>query len=111
MRFDPDISADDVLRAIVGMIYAQGGGDWQAMALRLVDVFVDGLRVHKMSRRDLSHAERPAWRLVKAEGRPSALTGLDRCRSSRARPGNYFYEKGVQPRSSLLAAENWTASR
>jgi hypothetical protein len=41
------------------MIYAQGGGDWQAMALRLVDVFVDGLRVHKMSRRDLSHAGRP----------------------------------------------------
>jgi hypothetical protein len=39
-----DVSADDVLRAIVGMIYAQGGGDWQAMALRLVDVFVDGLR-------------------------------------------------------------------
>jgi hypothetical protein len=54
-----DISADDVLRTIVGMIYAQGGGDWQAMALRLVDVFVDGLRVHKMSRRDLSHAGRP----------------------------------------------------
>jgi AcrR family transcriptional regulator len=39
-----DVSADDVLRAIVGMIYAQGGGDWQAAALRLVDVFVDGLR-------------------------------------------------------------------
>jgi hypothetical protein len=26
-------------------IYAQGGGDWQAPALRLVDVFVDGLRM------------------------------------------------------------------
>ena len=62
-----DISADDVLRAIVGMIYAQGGGDWQAMALRLVDVFVDGLRVHKMSRRDLSHAGRPGPRLVTAK--------------------------------------------
>jgi AcrR family transcriptional regulator len=61
-----DISADDVLRAIVGMIYAQGG-DWQAMALRLVDVFVDGLRVHKMSRRDLSHAGRPGRRLVTAK--------------------------------------------
>jgi hypothetical protein len=46
------------------MIYAQGGGDWQAMALRLVDVFVDGLRVHKTSRRDLSHAGRPRPQLV-----------------------------------------------
>ena len=40
-----DISAEDILRALVGMIYSQGGGDWQAAALRLVDVFVDGLRV------------------------------------------------------------------
>ena len=39
-----DVSAEDILRALVGMIYAQGGGDWQAAALRLVDVFVDGLR-------------------------------------------------------------------
>ena len=39
-----DVSAEDVLRALVGMIYAQGGGDWRAAALRLVDVFVDGLR-------------------------------------------------------------------
>jgi AcrR family transcriptional regulator len=42
-----DVSADDVLRALVGMIYAQGGRDWQAAALRLVDVFVDGLRARK----------------------------------------------------------------
>jgi hypothetical protein len=62
-----DISVDDVLRTIVGIICAQGGGDWQAMALRLVDVFVDGLRVHKMSRRDLSHAGRPGRRLVTAK--------------------------------------------
>jgi AcrR family transcriptional regulator len=40
-----DVSAEDLLRAFVGMIYAQGGGDWQAPALRLVDVFVDGLRM------------------------------------------------------------------
>lgn len=40
-----DISAEDVLRAFVGMIYLQGEGDWQAAALRIVDVFVDGLRI------------------------------------------------------------------
>jgi AcrR family transcriptional regulator len=39
-----DISAEDVLRALVGMIYAQGGDNWQATALRLADVLVDGLR-------------------------------------------------------------------
>jgi AcrR family transcriptional regulator len=44
-----DISAADALRAIVGMIYAQGEGDWQATALRLVDVFVEGLRARRMS--------------------------------------------------------------
>src|SRR5271154_3209156 len=27
-----DVSAEDLLRAFVGMIYAQGGGDWQASA-------------------------------------------------------------------------------
>ena len=58
-----DVSADDVLRAIVGLIYAQGGGDWQAMALRLVDVFVDGLRASNMSSRDRLHVERPRRRL------------------------------------------------
>ena len=51
-----DVSADDALRAIVGMIYAQGGGDWQATALRLVDVFVDGLRADEASSRDQLHA-------------------------------------------------------
>ena len=62
-----DISADDVLRAIVGMIYAQGGGDWQAMALRLVDVFVDGLRTRNMSSRARLHSGRPGRQLPTAK--------------------------------------------
>ena len=62
-----DVSADDVLRAIVGLIYAQGGGDWQAPALRLVDVLVDGLRARKMSSRDRLHVERPRRRLPQAK--------------------------------------------
>ncbi|WP_374471018.1 TetR/AcrR family transcriptional regulator [Phenylobacterium sp.] len=40
----PDISADDLLRTLVGVFYTDGAGDWQAAALRIVDVFVDGLR-------------------------------------------------------------------
>jgi hypothetical protein len=39
-----DISAEDVLRALVGMCYMRDQPGWQASVLRLVDVFVDGLR-------------------------------------------------------------------
>jgi len=39
-----DISAEDLLRTLVGIFYSQGAGEWQTTALRLVDVFVDGLR-------------------------------------------------------------------
>lgn len=39
-----DISADDLLRTLVGIFYAERAGDWQPTALRLVEVFVDGLR-------------------------------------------------------------------
>jgi len=39
-----DISAEDLLRALVGMCYMHDQPGWQASVLRLVDVFVDGLR-------------------------------------------------------------------
>src|ERR1700742_1623467 len=39
-----DISPEDVLRALVGMCYMHDQPGWQASVLRLVDVFVDGLR-------------------------------------------------------------------
>ena len=41
--FRADISAEDLLRTMVGALYADGPGDWQAAALRIMDVFVDGL--------------------------------------------------------------------
>ena len=41
-----DVSAEDLLRAVVGIFYAQGTVDWQPTALRLVDVLIDGLRKH-----------------------------------------------------------------
>jgi len=40
-----DISADDVLRALIGMCYMHDQPGWQTTALRLLDVFVDGLLV------------------------------------------------------------------
>ncbi len=42
-----DISAEDVLRALIGMCYLHDQPGWQTSVLRLVDVFVDGLRVRE----------------------------------------------------------------
>jgi AcrR family transcriptional regulator len=39
-----DVTADDLLRTLIGIFYAERATDWQPSALRLVDVFVDGLR-------------------------------------------------------------------
>jgi AcrR family transcriptional regulator len=39
-----DISPEDLLRALVGMCYMHDQPGWQASVLRLVDVFIDGLR-------------------------------------------------------------------
>jgi hypothetical protein len=40
-----DISPDDLLRALIGMCYMHDQPGWQATALRLLDVFIDGLRI------------------------------------------------------------------
>ncbi len=42
-----DISPEDVLRALVGMCYMHDQRGWQTSVLRLVDVFIDGLRVRR----------------------------------------------------------------
>jgi AcrR family transcriptional regulator len=40
-----DISPEDLLRALIGMCYMHDQPGWQTSVLRLVDVFIDGLRV------------------------------------------------------------------
>jgi AcrR family transcriptional regulator len=40
-----DISPEDLLRTLVGMCYMHDQPGWQKSVLRMVDVFVDGLRV------------------------------------------------------------------
>ena len=40
-----DITPEDLIRALVGMCYMHDQAGWQANVLRLVDVFVDGLRI------------------------------------------------------------------
>jgi AcrR family transcriptional regulator len=47
-----DIDPEDLLRALVGMCYAHDGTAWQAKVLRLVDVFIDGLRRQPDKRHD-----------------------------------------------------------
>jgi AcrR family transcriptional regulator len=46
-----DVSPEDLLRAIVGMCYTHDQPGWQKNVLRLVDVFVDGLRNRPAKRR------------------------------------------------------------
>ena len=41
-----DVSPEDLLRALVGMCYMHDQPGWQNSVLRLLDVFVDGLRVN-----------------------------------------------------------------
>lgn len=41
-----DVSAEDVLRTLIGMCYLHTAPGWQASVLRLVDVFVDGMCRH-----------------------------------------------------------------
>jgi AcrR family transcriptional regulator len=40
-----DISPEDLLRALVGMCYMHDRPGWQTSVLRLVDVFIEGLRI------------------------------------------------------------------
>jgi AcrR family transcriptional regulator len=46
-----DVSSEDLLRAIVGMCYTHDQPGWQKNVLRLVDIFVDGLRNRGAARR------------------------------------------------------------
>lgn len=39
-----DISPEDLLRTVVGICYLQDGPGWQEPVMRLLDVFLDGLR-------------------------------------------------------------------
>jgi AcrR family transcriptional regulator len=47
-----DIDSEDLLRTLVGMCYAHDRSGWQAKVLRLVDVFIEGLRRSPDKRHD-----------------------------------------------------------
>lgn len=41
----PDVDPNDLLRALVGFTYGNASLGWQASALRLIDILMDGLRL------------------------------------------------------------------
>jgi AcrR family transcriptional regulator len=51
-----DISPEDLLRALVGMCYLHDQPGWQNSVVRLLDVFVDGLRVTAGAGGQVKHA-------------------------------------------------------
>jgi AcrR family transcriptional regulator len=53
-----DISPEDLLRALVGMCYMHDQPGWQKSVIRLVDVFVDGLRVQSKADRGAKSSPR-----------------------------------------------------
>lgn len=52
-----DISPEDLIRALVGMCYMHDHPGWQKSVLRLIDVFIDGLR-NRQTRRSKNKGNR-----------------------------------------------------
>jgi AcrR family transcriptional regulator len=44
-----DVDPNDLLRALVGFTYGNSSPNWQASALRLIDILMDGLRTPRVS--------------------------------------------------------------
>jgi AcrR family transcriptional regulator len=56
-----DIGPEDLLRALIGMCYLHDQPGWQSTVLRLMDVFIDGLRVQPKGGRKVRAApQRPS---------------------------------------------------
>ena len=64
-----DVSAEDLLRALIGMCYLHDQPGWQSTVLRLMDVFIDGLRVKPGG--DGKAASSPRRGGVKARAKPA----------------------------------------
>ena len=45
-----DVSPEDLLRALIGMCYMHDQPGWQSSVLRMLDVFVDGLRLQSTAK-------------------------------------------------------------
>ncbi|MGY8638873.1 TetR/AcrR family transcriptional regulator [Bradyrhizobium sp. 14AA] len=55
-----DVSPEDLLRALIGMCYMHDQPGWQSSVLRMLDVFVDGLRVQPAAKAHTAKVAKPA---------------------------------------------------
>lgn len=55
-----DVSPEDLLRAFFGMCYMHDQPGWQSSVLRMLDVFVDGLRVQPAMKAKVRASAKPA---------------------------------------------------
>jgi AcrR family transcriptional regulator len=74
-----DISPEDLLRALIGMCYMHDQPGWQNSVLRLLDVFVDGLRVQTNADRS------PALASPRDDAKASEKQGRQRHRPRKSR--------------------------
>jgi AcrR family transcriptional regulator len=51
----PDVDPGDLLRALAGLTYGNSDPGWQASALRLIDILMDGLRSSRAGARRTEH--------------------------------------------------------
>src|SRR3979409_2645831 len=65
-----DISPEDILRALVGMCYMHDQPGWQKSVLRLLDVFVDGLRVQANVERKTASVPRRRAAAARVKAKP-----------------------------------------
>jgi AcrR family transcriptional regulator len=65
-----DISPEDLLRALIGMCYIHDQPGWQTSVLRLLDVFIDGLRVQPDAGRAPALLSRPGDASKSVRGGP-----------------------------------------
>ena len=65
-----DISPEDLLRALIGMCYLHDQPGWQNSVLRLLDVFVDGLRVQTRVGRPMAPVSPPGGAKARAKRKP-----------------------------------------
>jgi hypothetical protein len=67
-----------VLRALIGMSYMHDQPGWQDSVMRLIDVFVDGLRVH-------DNVKRPTAAAARGKDTTAKLKAPQRSRSGKSR--------------------------
>jgi AcrR family transcriptional regulator len=65
-----DISPEDLLRALVGMCYLHDQPGWQKSVVRLLDVFVDGLRVQASADQQTTPVSRRHNAAASVKGKP-----------------------------------------